>query len=227
MGMKKAWFLAIGAVALLVFFLINRFPYALNSEYSLMNLVYLGILASAIIMGVTSNPEIRWQGQLRYGLIWLAILMTLVVGYSYKDVFLNSRVGAELFPHIAQSGAGGEIQLKRREDGHFYMEIYVNNQPVLFMIDTGASDIVLTPGDAKRTGINPERLVFNKMYSTANGIGRGASVTLGIMQVGGNTFRDVRASVNQAEMDHSLLGMAFLNRFQKVQLEGNRLTLVP
>ena len=225
--MNKAWLLVLGAVALLLIILINRFPYALNSEYTMMNLVYLVILLSAIGVGAMSNPHILWRQRLRDGLIWLAILMTLVVGYSYKDVFLNSRVGAELFPHIAQSGMGGEIQLQRSEDGHFYLEAHVNGRPMLFMIDTGASDIVLSPDDAKRADIDIGSLVFNKMYSTANGIGRGAAVTLETIQVADSTFRNIAASVNQAGMERSLLGMAFLNRFQRVQFEGNRLTLVP
>lgn len=225
--MKTTWILVIAAVALVVALLAMRFPYALNSEHSVMQLVYLGILLSAITVGVVSAPEVRWRQRLKEAAVWLAILMTLVVGYSYKDVFLNSRVGAELFPHLAQSGVGGEIKLKRREDGHFYMEALVNGYPVLFMVDTGASDLVLAPKDAENAKINMNELAFNKVYSTANGLGRGASVRLSTLQVADSVFRNVQASVNQAGMEHSLLGMSFLNRFQKVNFEGNSLTLVP
>lgn len=225
--MKRSWILVIAALGLIVGLLVMRFPYALNSEHSLMQLVYLVILLSAITVGMVSAPDVEWRQRLKEGAIWLAILMTLVIGYSYRDVFLNSRVGAELFPHLAQSGMGGEIKLNRSEDGHFYVEALVNGYPVLFIVDTGASDIVLAPKDAENAKVNMDELVFNKIYSTANGAGSGASVTLATLLVGDSVFRNVNASVNQAGMEHSLLGMAFLNRFQKVNFEGNSLTLVP
>ena len=63
------------------------------------------------------------------------------------------------------------------------------------MIDTGASDIVLGMQEAKKIGINPKNLIFNKRYQTANGEVFGASIRLNEIEVGGVKFYDMPASI--------------------------------
>jgi aspartyl protease family protein len=101
----------------------------------------------------------------------------------------------------------------------------VNGAPVRFIIDTGASDIVLSPSDARRAGVDMASLDFARGYETANGAGRGARVVLKSLQVGQVHAADVEASVNAAPMRASLLGMAFLKRFESIEVRGGRLVL--
>ncbi|MFO1243052.1 MAG: TIGR02281 family clan AA aspartic protease [Rickettsiales bacterium] len=210
-----------------VVMLYQRFPHALEGEESIMRLSYLVVLASALGMSVMKAEAGTWRHKLRDAAIWFSLLMLLVVGYSYKDIIINSRIGAELFPYLAQESDQGEITLRKTEDGHFYLEALVNGYPVLFMIDTGASDIVLSPDAAAAAKINMDELNYTKIYSTANGLSRAAAATITVLQIGKKTFREVPVSVNSASMEHSLLGMTFLNRFGKVHFEGNNLTLIP
>ncbi|MFO1118634.1 MAG: aspartyl protease family protein [Rhodospirillales bacterium] len=51
----------------------------------------------------------------------------------------------------------GELTLKADARGHFLVTAKVNGQPVRFLIDSGASHVVLSAGDAKRLGLVPER----------------------------------------------------------------------
>ncbi|MEM6479885.1 MAG: retroviral-like aspartic protease family protein, partial [Pseudomonadota bacterium] len=53
-----------------------------------------------------------------------------------------------------------------------------------------------------------------------------ARVTLERVELG--AFRDerVRASVNSGQMTTSLLGMSYLNRFETLQIQDGRLTLI-
>ena len=96
---------------------------------------------------------------------------------------------------------------------------------VRFAVDTGASDIVLSPADARRAGIDVDALTFDKETTTANGLGHGASVVLASLTLGPIHLTNVRATVNQAGLDRSLLGMAFLRRMKSVSFADHTLTL--
>jgi aspartyl protease family protein len=93
------------------------------------------------------------------------------------------------------------------------------------MIDTGSSDIVINLEAAQKLGIDPKKLTFNKPYQTANGTSWGASVTLEEFQIGNVKFRNIPASVNNADMGTSLLGMSFLRQFRKYEFYRDKLIL--
>jgi aspartyl protease family protein len=130
-----------------------------------------------------------------------------------------------LIPGYAVATEPGVLVLSESADGHFHVFGEVNGARVSFLIDTGASDIVLSPADARRAGIDIEALNFDRIYQTANGLGRGATATLDTLSIGPIALSDVRVSVNQAEMRQSLLGMTFLKRLAAFRIEGNRLYL--
>lgn len=109
--------------------------------------------------------------------------------------------------------------------GHFFLNGRVNGVPVTFLLDTGATDIVLSPADARRAGIDPATLAFTRTYQTANGIGRGAPVTLAEISLGPISQRNVRASVNEAEMRDSILGVTFFRTLAAVEIRGDTLTI--
>lgn len=110
-------------------------------------------------------------------------------------------------------------------DGHFYVNLKVNNKNVKFMIDTGASDMVMNKEDAKRVGINLEDLSFNRIYQTANGKTLGASVLFEVVEINGVLFYDVPASINNSKMGTSLLGMRFLRNFKRYEFYQDKLIL--
>ena len=62
-------------------------------------------------------------------------------------------------------------------------------------------------------------------YFVLNGIGYGAPIRLDTIEVGPIRLTDVAASVNQAPMDRSLLGMTFLRRLSAYEVRGDSLTL--
>ena len=93
------------------------------------------------------------------------------------------------------------------------------------MIDTGASDVALTRADARRLGIDLERLSFDVPYSTANGTSFGARVRLDRVRIGEVVVENVAGSVVSGELDRSLLGMSFLRRLSGFEFRGNELVL--
>jgi aspartyl protease family protein len=105
------------------------------------------------------------------------------------------------------------------------MTLDINDVPVKFVVDTGASDMVLTLKDAERVGLNRADLQFFGRAMTANGEVRIAPVRLDKVSVGGLSDMRVSASVNEGEMTQSLLGMSYLQRWDRIEIVGDELIL--
>jgi aspartyl protease family protein len=187
-------------------------------------LVLLVILVSALVARGRSR---RGGRHFRNATIWVAVAAGLLFAYSLKDQVLSLgwRLAAELFPQLGFA-SGESISFRALNNGHFIVEAVVDGKPVRFLVDSGASDVVLSPQDAERLGIDLRGLRFDRIYQTANGIVRGAPIRLKQVAVGPIALTDVRASVNGTAMESSLLGMSFLARLSAWRVEGDRLTLV-
>lgn len=122
---------------------------------------------------------------------------------------------------------GGAVVLQREADGHFYTEAFVNGTPVRFMIDTGASSVALTRGDAQRAGMFLSENDFNQVGRGAGGEIRLRSVVFDRVAVGNIEARDVQGVVIGGDGDMSLLGQSFLATLGSVTIEGDRMVLRP
>ena len=120
----------------------------------------------------------------------------------------------------------GRIEVPRSPDGHYYLQTQVNGAPIRFVLDTGASMIVLTKEDAMRAGLNPDGLSYYSRAMTANGEVRTAPVRLESVTLGGFSDKNVTALVNEGEMNDSLMGMDYLQRWGKIEIAAGTLTLV-
>jgi len=171
------------------------------------------------------RPKIRQT--VKHALIWFGIFLsvTLMHTYRFELIQIKDRVLANLFPGRSFEKNPGMMNFPISPDGHFYIQAMVNGVAVRFLADTGASDIVLTPDAAKRLGFDPEQLSFDRIYQTANGMGRGATIQLAEMTVGELRLENIRASVNESPMSASLLGMSFFNRLKAYKVKNGILTL--
>ncbi|MEL6915629.1 MAG: TIGR02281 family clan AA aspartic protease [Pseudomonadota bacterium] len=151
---------------------------------------------------------------------WFLLFVGLIVAYGLWDDVQSEFTTSQAL--VTDS----EISVPRRGDGHFYLTLDVNGAPIEFVVDTGATDVVLTREDAARAGITTEDLVFFGRAMTANGPVAIAPVRLDTVALGGFTDRGVRASVNDGQMPGSLLGMSYLERFDTLQIRDGRLTLI-
>lgn len=148
-------------------------------------------------------------------------------------IFVGVAAAAGLWSDIRDTAAnrqsvmedGSRIAVTRASDGHYHLTLGINDTPITFLVDTGASDMVLSREDATRAGVDTDALRFTGSAVTANGIVPTATVYLDAVRLGGITDRNVRAQVSGGEMPGSLLGMAYLSRFATISIEGNRLTL--
>jgi aspartyl protease family protein len=182
-------------------------------------LFYLVALLVVVLGFFLYERRERLGRNLRDLAIWGLIFAMVVIAYGFRDTLRS-----QLFP-AAMVQTGDAIELRRASDGHFHAELEVNGRPLRFMVDTGASDIVLSRRDAERVGIDPSGLSFLGVAQTANGTVATAPVRLGLVRFGGFTDTDVRASVSGGTLDVSLLGMAYLDRFASIEITGDTMRL--
>ncbi|MGC1466046.1 MAG: TIGR02281 family clan AA aspartic protease [Pseudolabrys sp.] len=169
----------------------------------------------------------RLSKALEAALFWGAIILLLVVGYTYRfelhDVV--DRVLAELIPGRVVTH-GRTVEVVRGHGGDFSVSAHINGARVPMVLDTGASSVVLTRGAAKAAGLPIEVLNYTVNVETANGLTRAAPVTLDRLAIGGLTERSVPALVAQAgQLKNNLLGMSFLNRLDSWEVRGDKLRL--
>jgi len=94
------------------------------------------------------------------------------------------------------------------------------------IVDTGASSIVLTPEDAKKAGIDLEKLTYRVPVLTANGRTVAARIRLDEVAIGPLDRTKVEALVaREGALTQSLLGMSFLSRLRSYEFSGDFLTL--
>lgn len=182
------------------------------------HLAYLGILLAAIGGYYFVSHRDRVGQLARHALLWALIFVAVIAGVGLWD-----QVRTTLAP--TQSVEGQVITLPQQPDGHYYAVLEVNGEPMRFLVDTGATDIVMTREAARIAGLPMESLVFSGRAGTANGTVRVAPVRLREVTLGPVTDRDVRAMVNDGELDMPLLGMSYLSRFSHIEITGQALRL--
>lgn len=94
----------------------------------------------------------------------------------------------------------------------------VNGNDIDFLLDTGASEISIPGGIAKRLDLRRGK---NYIVTTANGNVTVYATQLESITVGPFTLRNISAHINPAmEGDVALLGMNFLRHFEILQRAG-------
>lgn len=161
-------------------------------------------------------------GQLtQYAAIWgLIFLGTIAV------IGLWPVISATVMPRQTQL-EGGVISVPADNSGHYQLVLQVNDTPVKFVVDTGATDMVLSADDAQRVGIEVDRLVYTGRAQTANGTVRLAPVRLDRVVLGDFIQRNQSAVVNEGELNQSLLGISYLRHFQRIEIANGQLLLTP
>lgn len=164
--------------------------------------------------------------------IWGIIALGFVTAFQYRSELQDvaSRVTLGLVPSRPQvkTDANGAkvLAIEKSASGHFEIDAAVNGANIKFLIDTGASGIVLTLQDAEAAGIDAASLSYSVPVSTANGMALSAPARVGEIIVGDIIRRDMPVLVSDlGQLDQSLLGMDFLNTLSGFSVERDRLTL--
>ena len=181
---------------------------------------YLVLLLLAVAGWFIAENRVSLGKTMRMALVWGLIFLGVIAG-----VGLWSDIRTDVIPQQSVVADGARIEVPRAFDGHYYLTLNLNGEPVDFVVDTGASDVVLTRDDAARIGIDLDNLVYSGRAMTANGAVRTASTRVDAVEIGGIRDTGVRVSINEGEMPGSLLGMSYLQRFERIEISDGRLVL--
>ena len=185
-------------------------------------LVYLLLLLTAVGGWFIAENRASLGRSLRMFLAWGLIFLGVVAVYG-----LWGDIRRDLVPRQSVLSDGLSIHVPRGPGGHFFLQVDVNGTPVDFIVDTGATEVVLSLEDARRAGFDPDSLAFLGTARTANGPVKTAFATADVMSLGPVRFNRVRVAVNSGDMDDSLLGMSFLSRFERLEISDDGLILTP
>ncbi len=115
-----------------------------------------------------------------------------------------------------------EVTLVRNRQGHYLVNGTINNRNAEFLLDTGATDVVIPAAMASEYGL---RRGAPSIASTANGNITVYSTVLDQLKIGDITLYSVRASINPGMHPPAiLLGMSALKQVEFTQ-RGDTLTL--
>lgn len=112
--------------------------------------------------------------------------------------------------------------IMRANDGLFYVSASVGSRQVRFLIDTGASHVVLSHSDARNSNATPVPGP-RSMILTAGGKVAADWVTIDEMTVDGHVLHDVKAAVPRQDIGLSLLGQNALAQFTSVHINGDHI----
>ena len=127
----------------------------------------------------------------------------------------------------APMALGRQVLVNADERGHFTSAFKLNGRQIDGMIDTGATLVAINTSTARRIGISLNQSDFDHQVNTANGAIKAAVVTIDHLQIGKISVDNVQAVVlDDRALQTNLIGMSFLRRLQKYQVQNGALLLV-
>lgn len=149
----------------------------------------------------------------------IVVVAGLLIGLAWPTG-TDSPAGAE-----AANGDRRETVLERKMNGHFYTHAKINDRELVhFIVDTGATVVVLTVEDARRLGIPFNPAEFTVVGEGAAGPVRGTDIMLDSVEVDGKRVENVRGAILEGST-LSLLGQAYLSRMGEVEMSGDYMVL--
>lgn len=190
------------------------------SSWEYGRLIYLGLLVTVIGGWFFLQNRRNLSKMLQQALIWVFLFIGVIVAVGLWQDIRNIS-----FPRQAIL-SNEQIELPRAPDGHYYLTADVNGAAIRFVVDTGATDIVLRREDALNAGIDPDTLTFWGEAMTANGPVKTTPIRLDRISIGPIEDKGIKAWVNGGQMDTSLMGMSYLQRFSKIEITAGSLVLI-
>ena len=186
-------------------------------------LTYLGILIAVLVGSVLITRRGALGKMAKQAGIWLFIFVAVIAAMGmWQDIRTTHPTGANADNTQVK---GDKIVLSKQSDGHYYLNLTVNDQTLTFMVDTGASQIVLSQQDAAKLGFKRDQLSYWLQAQTANGTVQMAPVRLEKITLDDFSDQNIQAVVNSGELRKSLLGMSYLNLFSSIEIKQNRMIL--
>jgi len=156
-------------------------------------------------------------------LIVPALCIVLLLGFGWGRFHSSDTTFQEEAPGSTPST--GVLKIRLSPDGHYHIVGLVNGRKLTFLVDTGATNVILDTASARKVGFDVPRLQYDQIINTANGSTRAASVVLDELAIGSLRIRQHPATINEGDLDVPLLGMDFLRRVGTIEIKNDVMTL--
>lgn len=165
----------------------------------------------------------------RSALAWVAIFAVFIVGFSYQHEIraVWNRVSGEVTGSHQQIVIGDTLRIRQSADGHFWANATVNQLPVRFLIDSGATTTAMTLRTAQNAGIEISDSPFPIILSTANGSVEAQRGQIQSLRIGSMVAKDLPVVVAEEFGDANVIGMNFLSELKSWRVEGREMILEP
>lgn len=168
------------------------------------------------------SSEDQEQKQLGHKFIVAMLIVAMIMVFFLFNNILESDYNPNQQVLTQELNQQRVVTLKRNRYGHYVTQGKINNHPVTFMLDTGASDISIPENIARKLKLKYGQ---ERYYKTANGTIVGYLTTLKSSSIGNIKLKNIRASINpKMDGDEILLGMSFLKHIEFSQ-RGDTLIL--
>jgi aspartyl protease family protein len=164
-------------------------------------------------MNDNTSPQKLGRGMLIAAWIICLAMLTLIFGQ-----WENYRRNPNSDPDSRVINGVREVTLKENQRNHYLADGMIHGQSVTFLLDTGATDVVIPEKLAAKLGLVPGAA---QLAMTANGIVEVRTTRIERLSLGNIQLYDVRASINPGmEGDQVLLGMSALKQVDFSQKDG-------
>ena len=170
---------------------------------------------------VKNNPSATEGKTMGKGMIALAMIVFL----GLLTMLFQEQLEKQLNPNqrvISKQNQHGQIivRLQRNRAGHYMTNGGINGHDVIFLLDTGATNVAIPENIAKRIGLRAGRSI---QVSTANGRTTGHQTMIDSLTIGDISLYNIQAIITP-NLNEILLGMSALKQLEFSQ-KGNILTI--
>ena len=148
---------------------------------------------------------------------WILGFLLLAIGFSK---ILGHQANPNQSVASSDSSQFKQITLTRNQQGHYVFDGEINQKPVTFLVDTGATITSIPAHFQDQLNLNAGAAF---LVSTANGSATAYQTRLNELKMGNIVMNDVKASLNPGLSD-ILLGMNVLKNMELIQ-RGNELII--
>ncbi len=165
--------------------------------------------------GRQAAPDaVRGMGQ---GMLWVFWLLVLAGGTLLVSGWNESREQAGRTPAARVTDDLIEVRLQRNRSGHYVADGLIDGGPVTFLLDTGATTVVVPADQATRLGLERGMRI---PIRTASGRDHAWLTHIDRLELGPLELRDVEGAIAPGLEDTVLLGMSALSRIEMSQRDG-------
>jgi len=186
-----------------------------------------GVICILLLVSSLAARRLSLGEVAKAALAWIAIFAALFAIFSFRFEFIGiwERVKAYISGTAGQSISSEAIELRRQDDGHYWLLVDINGKAVRFMVDSGATMTAINATTAKEVGVEADG--YPIILSTANGRVAAKRGNVRSLVVGPHRIENHAVVVSESFGDVNLLGMNFLNSMQSWCVEANVMILQP